>query len=259
MRRSQVETAERILLYGHAGSGKSTAAVDLVRDGQDVLVLDTEGAWGRMSAPAPNLAVVNLPQLARKEEVSPWVAFIGQLKLAAVGAGFGDWIVVDSCTALWSWCQNHYMDTVYQVDGVDYLLKRREEMEAAKKIGNPLDGNHDWTYINRLYNEFVNQILLTDAHVLLTAEQQIIDDRVKDPNVLKDWGWIGYRPAGQKSLPHLPHTILHTVKRTNGWVMEPVKDRGRQDGAYGELDVSDGFTAAYLEGVAGWQQTSRRR
>jgi hypothetical protein len=132
-------------------------------------------------------------------------------------------------------------------------------MERASKMGNPMDGNHDWIYINRLYGAFVNLLLLADAHVLLTAEAQVVDDRVRDPNVLKQWGHIGYRPAGQKGLPHVPHTVLYATKRTSGWYMRSVKDRGREEWTDQDLAMEDGFETCYLKEVAGWDTPARMR
>lgn len=248
---------ERVLVYGPPGTGKSSAAIALVADGQRVTVIDTENTYARMVGhPAPdNVTIHNLMRDAMVEGVDVWPMLIETLRDELRDAEIGDWLVIDSFTPLWDECQSHYITQVFGAAPVNYFLERRREMEIAQKAGNALDGNHDWTYINKMFNELYNILLNYPGHVMLTAEGAKLDDRDK-PEIHKEFGGHGYKPKGQKRLAYIPKTVLLTTRRSSGgWYIDTVKDRERDELAGVEVTRDEGgFVDAYLVEIADWSE-----
>jgi hypothetical protein len=62
----------------------------------------------------------------------------------------------------------------------------------------------------------------------------------------------GMKPAGQKQLGFVPHTVLMMKKgRVGDYKMTTIKDRGRWEGE--DVEIGD-FMQDYLVGIGGWQR-----
>lgn len=254
---------ERILVYGPPGTGKSSIVKSLVEDGQEVVAFDTESTYRRMLAnTTPNRSAVEIINMVHEVPASgedEWGYLMGRLDVEIQRAtndgdnALGRWLIIDSFTPTWEWCQASYITHIHGEDDINYFLQRRKEMERAEKMGNPLDGNHDWTYINKMYAGLYNRLLRWPGHVLITAEGAKIDDR-DSRETQKEFGAAGWKPKGQKRLGHIPKTVLLLGKRTGGvWVYDTVKDREREEFAGVEIEREEGgFVSAYLRDVAGW-------
>ena len=254
---------ERVLIYGPPGSGKSSAARALVEDGQRVIIIDTEGAYRRM---LKGLDLDNVTIHDLQDEVAARGSDEHEVILELLTEAIDEiheeddplaaWLVIDSFTPTWEWCQASYISRVHGDDDVNYFLARRAEMERAQKMGNPLDGNHDWTYINKMYAQLYNRLLRWPGHALITAEGVQLDDR-DGREVQKDYGHVGWKPRGQKRLGHIPSTVLLSSRRAGGrWVYDTVKDRERDELTGVEVDREvGGFVGVYLVNIAGWEDT----
>ena len=249
---------ERIMVYGSPGAGKSSAVRDLVADGQRVIVIDTERAYRRMLRGltySPD-DIHDVATLAMERDEREWEVLLAELDeiLAEayedVDAARDWWLVIDSFTPTWDWCQASYIEQIHGKEDVNYFIQRRKEMEQAAKMGNPLDGNHDWTYINKMFNVLYNKLLNWPGHTLITAEAAPVDDR-DAAEVQKRYAGIGMKPKGQKRAPHIPQTLILARKTTRGWSYLTVKDREREEML--DADAEDGFVEVYLVGVAEWE------
>lgn len=251
---------ERVLVYGVGGSGKSTAVVDLIgRVEGKVWVVDTEHAYDRMLDDAGvgdgNVDVCDVRLRAAVDGTTAWEAMLGYVRDTVKNMGRDDWLAIDSITPTWDDVQAWYVEKLWGDDLADYMMAARMQAEErGKRGGSAFEGFTDWPVINKQYNVLYNLLLNAPGHVILTAETQPLID--EDSEVTAVFGSHGVKPKGQKRLPHIPHTVLLFRRRHNGWVIDTVKDRGRE-----ELRgvANTGFVDTYLKGVAGWKPVAAWR
>jgi hypothetical protein len=256
-----MKAPERILLYGVAGTGKSTAVLSIAKaTGANVTVVDTERAHDRLLETEwqglNNVTVKDVRFDAMVNDTTNWDEMIGTVRDTVKTMKPGDWLVIDSITPTWDDVQAWFTQKLWGDDLADYMMAARmQAQDSGKKGGSAFEGFTDWPVINKTYNTLYNLILNAPGHVLLTAETAALIDEGSEVQVL--FGAHGVKPKGQKRLPHIPHTVLLTGrKRTGEWTLSTVKDRGR-DTVSGKV-VTD-FAKDYLGGVCGWKQEAAFR
>lgn len=231
---------ERILITGGPKVGKTTAYLSIAAkvDGR-MHVLSSDRAMTRM------LSTRNLPNLT-SEKVSAWEDYVEGAKTFIKSATPNDWLVVDLASPAWDAIQSWYTEKRFGKTADEYFTAHAM---AAKK-GNPLDGDKDWSVINRNYRAFMNILLDAPCHLILTTTAKAISER-DDPQIRSTYGPTGIRPAGQKEIFHDVHTLVVLTKnRTGDHLVTTVGDRERK--LLEKAPWTD-FSVTYLMAVAGWR------
>lgn len=241
--------AERLLLVGSWGSGKTTAYfkiaewLDKTGSPAQVFIIDPD----YKAALDPNAM---LPNVHIYDELETWREY----KNAAVKCreqaekGRGDWLVVDMCDRVWNAAQAGYVEMTFGVDVDDFYVAWRKE---DTKGGNPFnaDWGKDWQAINRLYDGFMYQVTRFPGNVLMTTSPEPMRDDEKDKDLIRLYGKWGIRPAGQKRLGHLAADCLLLTQTSKGWSYSQMRGTGREEFKNEPLDD---FVMSYLIGKAGW-------
>lgn len=158
-----------------------------------------------------------------------------------------DWLVVDLANPAWDAVHDYYVDLVFKKSTTEFYMAARD------KRGGALDGDKDWSNINRMYREWAKHLLRLRGHLLICTgvkNVQTEGGRVDPKDVRVTFGPHGVKPEGQKHLPHTVHTILLAKEFKPGdWQVTTVKDRER-DKLTGE--TMNDFVMQYLVPVAGW-------
>lgn len=247
---------ERILLFGPAGSGKSTAAASIAQMAQKTKsdarfhVIDTDLAWDRM-------LVEGYPDLANVEVhvALDWPDYRESLAKIRSVVRPQDWVVVDLVSNAWETVQAYFTEQVFDRDIGDYFLQVRKELKGGKKSLEAFSGWVDWSVINAMYKTWANDLLFkTRANVLCTAKMAKVYAEQDDKATRLLFGSHGVKPEGQKALAYQFHTVLLTGERKVGdeteYFLTTVKDRERA-----QLDKATvrKFALDYLVKVAGWR------
>lgn len=248
-------TTEKILVYGKWGTGKSYQFLKIAEFVAPTrcYVIDSDDSY-------PRLLETEFTHLDNIElyQVSGWPEWREAISDIVFRVRPGDWVCVDRADLAWEAVQDYYTTEVFGEDAGDYFLAVRKEMEAElrrgeeKKVLQVFEGDKDWQVINRLYRQHWLKLVTPGfpAHLYFTASEKQVEKRDK-ADIKRDYGWIGYHPAGQKHLPHQVHTVLRFSIDGDEWEMTTVnKDRGRRRLDHQKL-VS--FPLQYLVGVAGWE------
>lgn len=248
---------ERILAFGSAGSGKTTAWLDIakwsVRTGSDAVfyVLDTDFSVGRMIPSYPE--IVPYVHLSTGYDWNDYMAF---LKLVLKSARPQDWVIVDFIGAAWATVQTYYVEQVFHQDMGNYFLQARKNLDAKASSLAALDGWVDWSVINPLYKQWVQPLLFKGRYnVYATAQaDQLSGDKkpTEDAQTRATLLQYGVKPKGQKELLYQFHTVLLTGRdpRSGARTITSVKDRERTE-VSGKVVKS--FTVDYLKDVGGWE------
>ena len=246
---------ERILLYGGAKVGKTSAYLSIARKcpNSTIHVLDSDLAMERMVEGHSDLANV------RVHDVDTWTDYVESAKTAVAAMPTytidtpngpktvsDDWLVVDFLSGAWDAVQTWYIDKKFGKAPEDYFTAHA----IAAKKGNPLDGDKDWSVINKNHKAFMNILLRSPGHVLGTATAKALGDR-DDVQLQTMFQVVGQRPEGQKGLAHAFHTIILLSKNRAGeHQMTTVGDRERR--LVSNAPLSD-FAMNYLVPIAGWR------
>ena len=108
-----------------------------------------------------------------------------------------DWVVVDLHNPAWDAVQDYYIDLMFKKDSTDFYLEAR----AQNKKGGALDGDKDWSNINRMYREFANPLARLNCHLFLVTgvkAVQLDGGRADAKDIRVAFGPHGVKPAGQK-------------------------------------------------------------
>jgi hypothetical protein len=248
---SPFSAQERILIYGPAGSGKTTAWLDIAkwsaRTKSDArfYVLDTDFAVDRMVASYPEIH----PNIVIQTGYD-WNDYMAFQRNVLANARPHDWVIVDFVGTAWEAVQQHYIEEVFNKDIGDYFLYVRK---ASNEKG--LEGWTDWSVINGLYRQWFNPLIFKSrANVLCTAKATpLSSDRnpTEDTTTRQTFLRYGVKPQGQKDLQYPFHTLLITGRDAKGTrTISTVKDREREE--VSGLAVAS-FTLDYLKNIAGWE------
>lgn len=250
------KSRERILLYGGWNTGKTTAYFETAKlyrktgtNGRFYVVdtdYTTERTVEEYAGCDENMVFctsVDIDEIDRSLS-----AFRG-------AAGNDDWLVIDTGSELWEMCQGAFTEKVFGRDIADWTLEyRMKNPDGGSALAGAYGAN--WDVIKKMYGGLVQEMLRWPGHVLVTAKAKEIQqpDRKGDggdsAEIRTTYGPFGLRPAGEKNLPYLFHTVLWMAEKKPGeWVYSSVKDRGRERVMGGEMG---NFVASYLMKVAGW-------
>jgi hypothetical protein len=280
------ERRERICVYGPSDSGKTSCAVSIAnwiartKSPAKMFYVDTDGT-AEASIPGELLddGTVILYDI---DDRAGMKAAMKAIK-PQLSRDRNDWLVVDSAEKPWKYAQDAFFELSYGIDSDDFFLDaKRQAKERAEKtgkgeaIGDYVAGDHgiNWQIINKMYGEMTGLYKTRNAHVLLICppvEVRKPDRSGKggdDPEVIDLFTRVGIKPAGQKDLPLLPHTILLLQKKAGGGsgrsveasrIVNTLKERvplgmvGRERLTAAEMTVERDFVITYLMGVAKWR------
>ena len=246
-----LNSRERILLMGPAGTGKSWAAYDMAKQvleaNNTVFVVDNDFSFGRMSEESPyegdagDLTVTDcFPD--------DWEAMLLALENAVESGQRDDMLILDSITPTWQAAQDWYADEVFGKSLDEFFLEQRK----AAGQGQAFDGWKDWGVINKVYGRMYRYINRFPGHVVLTAEIDGLGD-TEDKDTRSLYGNRRVKPRGQKSLGHRVNTILLTGKQRDGtFTLSTIKDRGREHDRMEDEEYKS-FVLSYLVARAGWK------
>jgi hypothetical protein len=262
---------ERLCLFGHAGSGKSQTTLNILR-------YQTEAhAWVAdmdYSFSYERLVATEYPDVADRVHIftidTQWEMFTQTLDemIESADDKRGDWITIDPTTTTWPMVQTYYSDQVHGEDLSDHLLQIRAEAQqmieaakgknkdeqaaAAKYYDKEAASDMTWPLINKLYSRgFYQKLQHWRGNFILVCEADKLGSRAT-PAEIEEYGYVGQKPKGQKSLPFVAATNLYLAHpEKDKWTITTIKDRGRK--LVDKLQVQN-FALDYLVEVAGWEQ-----
>lgn len=255
---------ERIMVYGHEGTGKSTDALSIARKiTGNMYVVDNDNSYDRLletyDVELPNVKIAGV-EFAEGHDPYNWDGMQQAINEAMSQMERDDWLVVDMLSKAWDSVQEWFVNQVFQNDIDDYFLKIRLQKEMLKKKGEDekkslgvFEGWMDWPVINQTYHKRISTPLLRcPGHLLCISEAQPINK--EDDQGMKDlYGPVGARPKGQKRSGHIMQTVMMQTRNRGGdFKLTGIKDRGRV--LWGG-EVMEDFAVDYLGGVGGWTKT----
>lgn len=124
--------AERILVFGGPGTGKSYQALKIAQFVAPVRVhvIDSEGAYPRLlRTEFPGLENVVL------YPVSSWPEWRQAMETVISEAQEGEWVVVDRADMAWEAVQEFYTEEVFGDEVGDWFLQARKEFQQLLQSG----------------------------------------------------------------------------------------------------------------------------
>lgn len=254
---------ERILVFGEAGSGKSSTWVSIAdwlertRSKDKVYALDTDAAWEGMRPEDGSLDARVLVSNLDAQEFDPWRPEARRVRGLV---SRDDWVVLDMAMKAWRAPQDAYWKAKQGESFADAFAAA----VIADDLGE-LSGHHgtNWGAINKLYADFMDVVLSMPCHVLcVTGTKQLQTERegktVRVKAGDKEWEGIGKKPSGQGELSHAFHTIIYCQEKKLGetWTYTTVKERGpigRPKREYLKGEHVQDFVTTYLIKVAKWR------
>lgn len=258
---------ERILGFGSEGTGKTSAYLSIARAIPTATfhVIDNDNTLERLLG-------TDFTDVRDRGQVIPYETYnFDETTQAIVDIQSqmtrDDWMVIDTAGKIWDQVQEWFTDQIFQEDIGDYFLKVRLEKEALKQRakGNggkdskslgAFEGWMDWPVINKIYHDRVSKKLLQcPGHLFITSEaNKLAQEKQGQPGeergVKELYGQLGSKPAGQKRLGHMMHTVLFFSRMRGGsFKLTTVKDRGRYN--WNTEEFGD-FANDYLIQTAGW-------
>jgi len=245
---------ERILAYGGAGVGKSSITLNIARYQPDahfhVIDLDYSMTYERLLA-TEYADVYDQGNVTVHECDPEWDVFVDTLAEIVRDANpETDWLTIDPVTMTWDMVQGWWLDTVQGTNIADYMATLRRDTADSKEYSAALAEAMQWPAINKQYQQkFYGQFHRWRGHSILCCEAAELG-RQEDGDVRDLYGFIGYKPKGQKTMPHVSATnvFLDHPKR-DVWRMTTAKDRGRE---LLEKQPLEEFALDYLVEVGGW-------
>lgn len=247
---------ERILAYGGAGVGKSTITLNIARYCPDatfhVIDLDYSMTYERLLA-TEYQDVGDRGNVVVHEIDPEWEGFAAKFsEIVAAADPETDWITIDPVTVTWEMVQAWWLDTVQGTDIADYMAQLRRDTKDSKEYSASLAEAMQWPAINKQYQQkFYRVFHQWRGHSVLVCEAAELG-RQEDGDVRDLYGFIGYKPKGQKTIPHVSATnIFLDHPKRDEWRYTTAKDRGRE---LQEKVAMDEFAIDYLVDVGGWEQ-----
>lgn len=260
--RSTSAANEAILTFGLFGSGKSHAWAtwaDWQRrfnvDGRFRVIACEPGAVARLSDGYPDFA-----DNVEWTDAHDWMELVETSEKYLAASTRGDVLVVEGIDRAWDWVQQLWIETTQP------RSERRNPFEAGVAIQ---DTEPNWVKINAEYFAWLNPIIRANStpdgpHLFATAPQEELrvptgkkGEWADSKEQVAMFSRYGYRPAGQKKLAHMFHSILWMRAQTRGvWTITSVDDHTRE--LLDNEPVRD-FAADYLQRVARWDFTDAEK
>jgi hypothetical protein len=236
---------ERILLIGGWGVGKSTAAVEIAKQVGRTFVIDTTFEADR------NFGSVAVDT----RHVEDWDEYMDAVRDVRCSAGTEDWLVIDRVDPVWDMAQAGFSEKAFGKQIEDWFV----EYKAEQKTGHPFAGEYgiNWAIIKRMYGAFMTEVMRFPGHVIVTAKTELLQQPNRDgtggdsAELRSMLGKFGVRPAGEKNLGFMFHTVLWLQEVRQGiWTYTTIRDRNREQVAGKEMK---NFVTSYLIPIAGWR------
>ncbi len=247
--------AERLLLCGGPGAGKTTAYMKIAE------WLDRTESPAKMYVLDPDFKArldpnAFLPNLHIYDDLGEWQDYkmaVADCKARGNRAN-GDWLVVDMMARVWSDVQKFYTNMALGKDLDDLFIDWRKSNindPSKGKGGNPFEAAYgkDWQAINAMYDGFMYNVTRFPGNVLMTSGIQSIGEDEKDVNIIRMFGKWGVRPAGQKTLGHVAADTLLMQSTARGWTYSQLRGTGREE--FKNEPLGD-FVMDYLVKRANW-------
>lgn len=269
--KNPLRSKERILIFGHEGTGKSTDFLHIAAaiPTQQFYVVDNDNAYDRLvdtfqMEQGVELSNVHIAGEDFATDCDPysWDGYRGSIQQAQDLMGPNDWLSVDMISKGWDAVQEWFIESIFQEDIDDYFLRIRMEKERLKGTKAPgekdkkslgaFEGWMDWPVINQTYHKRVSTPLLRcPGNLFCVAEAQKLSDD-DDRGIRELYGTLGARPKGQKRSGHIMQTVMMQGRKRNGeFTLTGVKDRGR---VLWDGEVMENFAVDYLMNTAGWKK-----
>lgn len=250
---------ERILIYGPWGSGKSECWLDIARWIQrtgspaHVHLQDTDDGWGAMRPTDGSLDKIVIPYAS-----DTWDGVRSSMPkiMAATNPAAEDWWVIDMIGTVWALTADGFAEQMFGKDLDAWYL------EVKGKVAGDYGSNYG--IINKMYNAVASKIPNYPGHVLCCTGEEVIRQPDKqgkggdDLDTRESFSGIGSKPAGQKNVGHLFHTVIHSfVTRGKGGLDDEygqtmVKERHRdRPGKWTQAQVGS-FVMEYLVSKGQW-------
>lgn len=260
---------ERILVMGSYGAGKSYQWLRTARwlkpQGVKFYVIDTDDAIERMIYEEfPELDTGAGGNIVRYSAYS-WESYVRAQASILTAARPDDWIVFDMADAPWKAVQSYFVSEVFNKDIADYFMEARRSLaiqgnktskgKDAKNL-QVFEGWLDWPVINKIYDSLIMPLIFdSPAHLFFTTKVSTL--RQDEKQAVRDiYGPYGVKPAGQKDLGHLFHSVFlfQQGEEPNSWEISTVKDRGR---SYFDHEQLRNFPVQYLVNKAKWPMPTK--
>lgn len=246
---------ERLHVYGGAGVGKSSVTLSIARYMPDsqfhVIDLDYSFSYERLLA-TEFADVYDHGNVHIHECSADWSEFENLYDgIVSDADPTMDWITIDPVTLTWDMVQAWWADTVQGTNIADYLAQLRSASANMKEYSAAVAEGMTWPAINKQYMEkFYKRFHKWRGHSILVSEAQEISKQ-DDDELKSTYGFVGFRPKGQKTIPHVAATnVFMDHPDSKRWRITTVKDRGRTPI---ERKVIEDFAIDYLVGHAGWE------
>jgi len=252
--------AERWLLFGGAGAGKTNCVLETIRhcaEGE-MYVCEHDFSMAYVQALATDFADV----ADRVHVVTPdpeWEPYTkGLAQVAAMGDERVDWFVVDSISPSWDMAQDFHLQMVYGDDYATHMRKLRAEYkDDIKGFGAAKSENMNWPDVKKEYSKGVYRpIQRWHGNLIVTAEAKAVGNR-DNPDVQMEFGPIGYKPSGESRLMYVAASNIYLAHPKRGlWTMTTTKNRNRE-----ELDKAEvgNFAIDFMQDIAGWERVKGAR
>lgn len=271
---------ERILAYGHEGTGKSSALLTIARaqPHRRFFIIDNDNAYDRLLetdfedvAEQGNVffggSLNGHPKawdddhgFCTDADVNTWDGSKRLIQEGLAAADRDDWLVVDMTVKLWEYVQEWFIEGIHGASGADYFLQVRKEKQRIvddPKQKNPgslggIEGWMDWPVINTEYFAGMSTPLV-NAHCHLWMSTSANKISTEDAPEIKNLYHTGSKPGGQKGTGHLAQTVLQFSRNRQGaFKLTTIKDRGRE--AWTGQEFGEDFAKAYMVDTAGWKK-----
>lgn len=246
---------ERFLLFGGAGSGKTTTVLTYARympEDATMYVLDTD-----YSMPYDRALATDFTDCADRVEIIvadlEWESFTNTLAETIEGADPAkDCIAIDTISPTWESVQNWYLEQVYGHDLPGHVIElKRAHSDDKKAYHRALTDDMNWPAVKKEYaRRIYAPIRKWRGDLILCAEAKALN-RDDDEETRRMYGPIGAKPVGEARLPHVAATNLFLDHpERNVWRMTTIKDRNRPE--MDRMRIED-FGLDYLLEIAGWE------
>lgn len=250
--------AERLLLFGGGGVGKTQAVLSIAERlpaGHTMHVLDSD--YSRAYERALATDFTDAADAVVVHEVDPeWEPFKDQLAaIVAAGDPETDWLVVDPVSPSWEWVQSWYLEQVYGHDLASHMVQLKKDAADTREYMRSVMEDMNWSVVKKEYAAGVyTPIQRWKGNLILVAEAKALTNQADDDEKML-YGPLGFKPSGEARLKHIAATTLFLDHPRRGvWRMTTVKDRNRVEV---DKEPVDDFAADYLVEIAGWERAPK--